>query len=207
MLFLIGTGRCFSGPAASAMMPMLVPKEDFVNAVTWGATIFQTANATRADGGRAAVYGDVCGAGAVARGAGGVRVYAGDAVRFMVLVGAIRVRAVSGEKKAFNAKTVLAGLKYVAETQAAAGVDLAGPVCGAAGRGGGADADLCARCAARGAARAGAAAGDAQPGRAGGEPDAGVQADQAAGGQADAGVRGGLRRGDGAVRAEPVACG
>ena len=46
VLFLIGTGRCFSGPAASAMIPMLVPKDDFVNAVTWGATIYQTANAT-----------------------------------------------------------------------------------------------------------------------------------------------------------------
>ena len=46
VLFLIGTGRCFSGPAASAMLPSLVPKEDFVNAVTWGATVYQTANAT-----------------------------------------------------------------------------------------------------------------------------------------------------------------
>ena len=46
VLFLIGMGRCFSGPAASAMVPMLVPEGDFVNAVTWGATVFQTANAT-----------------------------------------------------------------------------------------------------------------------------------------------------------------
>ena len=46
VLFLIGTGRCFSGPAASALLPSLVPKEDFVNAVTWGATIYQVANAT-----------------------------------------------------------------------------------------------------------------------------------------------------------------
>jgi MFS family permease len=44
VLFLIGTGRSFSGPAASALIPHLVPKEDFVNAVTWGATIFQIAN-------------------------------------------------------------------------------------------------------------------------------------------------------------------
>jgi len=46
VLFLIGMGRCFSGPAASAMLPTLVPKESFVNAVTWGATIYQVANAT-----------------------------------------------------------------------------------------------------------------------------------------------------------------
>src|ERR1700735_626002 len=40
----IGLGRAFSGPAASALLPSLVPKEHSVNAVTWGATIFQFAN-------------------------------------------------------------------------------------------------------------------------------------------------------------------
>src|SRR5277367_1804998 len=40
----IGLGRAFSGPAASAMLPSLVPKEHFVNAVTWGATVYQIAN-------------------------------------------------------------------------------------------------------------------------------------------------------------------
>src|SRR6201996_5983339 len=40
----IGLGRTFSGPAASAMLPSLVPKEHFVNAVTWGATVYQIAN-------------------------------------------------------------------------------------------------------------------------------------------------------------------
>ncbi len=44
VLFLIGTGRAFSGPASSALLPHLVPKDDFVNAVTWGASIFQMAN-------------------------------------------------------------------------------------------------------------------------------------------------------------------
>src|SRR6202047_4064595 len=40
----IGMGRAFSGPAASALLPSLVPKEHFVNAITWGATVFQFAN-------------------------------------------------------------------------------------------------------------------------------------------------------------------
>src|SRR5580704_1186335 len=40
----IGLGRAFSGPAASAMLPSLVPKKDCVNAVTWGATVYQIAN-------------------------------------------------------------------------------------------------------------------------------------------------------------------
>src|SRR6201994_936807 len=44
VLFLIGTGRSFSGPASSALIPHLVPEEHFVNAVTWGGAIFQFAN-------------------------------------------------------------------------------------------------------------------------------------------------------------------
>ena len=44
VLFLVGTGRCFSGPASSALIPHLVPEGHFVNAVTWGAAIFQLAN-------------------------------------------------------------------------------------------------------------------------------------------------------------------
>jgi MFS family permease len=46
LLALIGTCRAFSGPASSALVPHLVPKEHFVNAVTWGSTIFQIANIT-----------------------------------------------------------------------------------------------------------------------------------------------------------------
>src|SRR6201985_526674 len=44
VLFFIGMGRAFSGPASSALVPHLVPSEHFVNAVTWGATVFQIAN-------------------------------------------------------------------------------------------------------------------------------------------------------------------
>src|SRR5579859_3113808 len=44
VLFLIGTGRSFSGPASSALIPHLVPEHHFVNAVTWGGAIFQFAN-------------------------------------------------------------------------------------------------------------------------------------------------------------------
>src|SRR5271157_2825883 len=46
VLFVIGTGRSFSGPASSALIPHLVPEEHFVNAVTWGGAIFQFANTT-----------------------------------------------------------------------------------------------------------------------------------------------------------------
>ncbi len=121
VLFLIGTGRCFSGPAASAMLPMLVPKGSFVNAVTWGATIYQTANATGP-----MVGGILFTASLVAFGPrisawhGAPIVYVFTLLMlcsFMVLVGMIRVRAVSGPQKAFSWTTVLAGLKYVARTR------------------------------------------------------------------------------------------
>ncbi len=44
ILFCIGSGRAFSGPASSAIQPQLVPEGAFVNAMTWGSAIFQTAN-------------------------------------------------------------------------------------------------------------------------------------------------------------------
>ena len=46
VMFVIGSGRAFSGPASFAMLPHLVPEKHFVNAVTWGGAIFQFANIT-----------------------------------------------------------------------------------------------------------------------------------------------------------------
>ena len=45
VLFGIGIGRCFSGPASSALLPMLIPERDLAKGITWGATVFQVANA------------------------------------------------------------------------------------------------------------------------------------------------------------------
>jgi MFS family permease len=123
VLFLIGTGRCFSGPAASAMLPALVPREDFVNAVTWGATVYQTANATGPMVG-GLLFTATLAAGwagflpAAWRGAPVVYCFTlAMLAGFLVLISLISERPVTGEKKAFNAKTVLAGLKYVAQTR------------------------------------------------------------------------------------------
>ena len=121
VLFLIGTGRCFSGPAASAMLPTLVPKESFVNAVTWGATIYQVANATGPMFGgllftaSLAVFGP-----RVAAWHGAPIVYVFTLTMlcgFMLLVAMIRVRPVAAPLKAFSWSTVLAGLTYVARTK------------------------------------------------------------------------------------------
>ena len=121
VLFLIGTGRCFSGPAASALVPTLVPKEHFVNAVTWGATVYQVANATgpmiggllftvslaTAFGGRLAAL----------NGAPLVYTFTLLAlVSFLSLMVWVKPRG-AGEKKAFTVETMLAGLRYVIGTR------------------------------------------------------------------------------------------
>jgi MFS family permease len=42
-LFVIGTARAFNNPARAALLPQLVPKEIFSNAVTWNSSGFQLA--------------------------------------------------------------------------------------------------------------------------------------------------------------------
>jgi MFS family permease len=114
VLFGIGTGRAFSGPAASALLPSLVDKENFVNAITWGATIFQFAN----------IIGPACGGllfalrfhGALARWTGAPVVYLFTLVMlccFLVLVSSIHPRPVHQDRKAFSLRTMLVGLEYV----------------------------------------------------------------------------------------------
>src|ERR1700679_1214714 len=110
----MGLGRAFSGPAASAMLPSLVPKEHFVNAVTWGATVYQIANMSGpAVGG---ILFTLPLMGVAARWSGAPVVYAFTLLMllgFIVLVSMIRAKMVMTVKKAFSMKTVLAGLEYV----------------------------------------------------------------------------------------------
>jgi MFS family permease len=121
ILFIIGTGRCFSGPAASALVPTLVPKEHFVNAVTWGATIYQISNATgpmiggllftvalgKLFGGRFAAFN------------GAPLVYCftlACLAMFLIFISVVKPRG-EGAKKGFTLNTMLAGLRYVASTR------------------------------------------------------------------------------------------
>lgn len=114
VLLLIGLGRAFSGPAASALLPSLVPKEHFVNAITWGATVFQIANiAGPAVGG---LLFTLTLHGAAARWNGAAIVYLFTLVMliaFLMLVGAMRTRPARLVKKAFTLETMLAGFHYV----------------------------------------------------------------------------------------------
>ena len=121
ILFLIGTGRCFSGPAASALVPTLVPKEHFVNAVTWGATVYQVANATGPMIGGilfTVALGKLLG-GKFAMLNGAPLVYCFTLLCqacFLGFISVVKPRG-AGEPKAFTLQTMLAGLQYVASTR------------------------------------------------------------------------------------------
>jgi MFS family permease len=111
VLFLIGSGRAFSAPASSALVPHLVPKKDFVNAITWGANIFQTANIVGpAIGGVLLTFPAIFGL------HGPTLVYAFcllTLIAFIALVGSLRVRIGRMEKRSFSLDILLAGFRYV----------------------------------------------------------------------------------------------
>ena len=110
----VGMGRAFSGPASSALLPSLVPRQHFVNAITWGAIVFQVANiAGPAVGGLLFTLSLTR---SFARFNGAALVYTFSLVTllaFLALVGTMRTRPVRVVKNAFNLETMLAGFKYV----------------------------------------------------------------------------------------------
>lgn len=115
VLFLMGMGRAFSGPASSALIPHLVPEKHFVNAVTWGGAIFQFANTVGpAVGGL--LFTMTLGSLVRARLEGPGIVYCFTLctlVLFLVLVGSLSVRPGRMEHRAASLKVVLAGFRYV----------------------------------------------------------------------------------------------
>jgi MFS family permease len=115
LLFVIGTGRAFSGPASSALVPHLVPAEHFVNAITWGSAIFQFAN----------IMGPALGGilftlplrGRL-HGAALVYLFTLLAIAwFLILVGSLHVRPGRMEHRAVSREVILAGFHYVISTQ------------------------------------------------------------------------------------------
>lgn len=119
VLFLIGTGRSFSGPASSALVPHLIPEGHLVNAVTWGATIFQLANiAGPALGGILFTLPLAFLMGGKLAGAGVVYIATlCSLVTFLVLVGSLSVRLGRMEHRDISLKVVLAGFQYVRRSQ------------------------------------------------------------------------------------------
>jgi MFS family permease len=119
ILFVVGTGRAFSGPASSALVPHLVPREHFVNAITWGSAIFQLANIVGpAVGG--ILFTLPLGRFQFGRLHGASLVYLFSLVGviwFLVLVGSLNVRPGRMEHRAISKDVILAGFRYVAGTQ------------------------------------------------------------------------------------------
>ncbi len=116
VLFLIGTGRAFSGPASSALIPHLVPEEHFVNAVTWGGAVFQLANITGPAIGGLLYTLPIAhfAAGARLEGAGIVYLFTlGALVWFITLVSTLHVRPGRMEHRQLSLEVVLAGFRYV----------------------------------------------------------------------------------------------
>ena len=113
-LFLIGLGRAFSGPASSAILPSLVPKESFVNAMTWGSAVFQIANIS------GPAVGGLLFTLALPRAAsrlnGAPLVYLltlSTLICFVLLVSTVTPREEKKEKKAFTVGAMLVGMRYV----------------------------------------------------------------------------------------------
>jgi MFS family permease len=116
VLVFVGTGRAFSSPASSALIPHLVPEIHFVNAVTWGGAIFQLANITGPALGGLLFTLPLTGFAADSRleGAGIVYVFTlGTLVWFLALVVSLHVRPGRMEHRDLSLKVVLAGFQYV----------------------------------------------------------------------------------------------
>jgi MFS family permease len=116
VLFLIGTGRAFAGPAGTSLIPQLVPEKHFVNAVTWNGAIYQFANITGpAIGGLLFTFPlAYLLPGWGLEGAGIVYVFnVVTLVWFLLLVGSMHTRPGRMEHQATSWKVVLAGFQYV----------------------------------------------------------------------------------------------
>ena len=115
VLFLIGTGRSFSGPASSALIPHLVPEGHFVNAVTWGAAIFQFANiAGPAIGGILFTLPLTPLLGDTLAGAGIVYIITlVSLVIFLALISSLSIRLGRMEHRDISFKVIFAGFQYV----------------------------------------------------------------------------------------------
>jgi MFS family permease len=105
VLVFFGAARGFSGPAGQALMPDLVPKEHFANAVAWSSSIWQ--------------IGSILGpaVGGLLYSFGGARVaYATAVVLFVggfVACSMIRTRPVQGPPRERRFRAMLAGVEYV----------------------------------------------------------------------------------------------
>jgi MFS family permease len=106
VLLLNGSMRAFSGPAGQAFLPMLVPEQDFPNAVAWNSSVFQAS----------AIAGPMIGGLLYGLTASPALVYICAATEYLaalLLLAAIRVRTVEGTRPVASIRMALEGLRYI----------------------------------------------------------------------------------------------
>jgi MFS family permease len=106
VLLLNGVIRAFNGPAGQALLPQVVPAENFQSAIAWHASIFQTAT----------ILGPMAGGLLYAFTGSAVPVYCSAAVAYLAgmgLMGAIRVPRAERRPVGASLETTLAGIRYI----------------------------------------------------------------------------------------------
>ena len=106
ILCLVGAVRSFSMPASRALLPQLVPEEQFQNAVAWNSSIFQGAT----------ILGPALGGVLYATFRGPLPVYATAMMAGLVAVVTtmrIETRSKPRAREPFSLKTVFAGFHYI----------------------------------------------------------------------------------------------
>jgi MFS family permease len=106
VLILLGVVRSFNAPAARALLPQLVPQEQFPRAVAWNSSIFQTAT----------ILGPALGGFLYAFWHGAAAVYAGAAViGVAAALSLLRIRpqVAARAREPVSMGTVSAGLRYI----------------------------------------------------------------------------------------------
>jgi MFS family permease len=127
-LFFAGLARAFQQPAKASMMPHLVRRRDFPNAVTWNSAAFQLAS----------VLGPAAAGLVITVFKGTTMVYVFDAsfaLCFFGILSTISYRRRAGGKQPFTAENLAAGIRFVWRTKiilAASSLDMFGVLFGAA---------------------------------------------------------------------------
>ena len=101
-----GVVRAFNGPAAQALLPLLVPEEHFPNAVAWGSSVFQFAM----------VIGPMAGGFLYGIAGSPIPVYATAAVSYLTalaLMAMVRIRGPERPRGTASLGAVLEGLRFI----------------------------------------------------------------------------------------------
>lgn len=106
VLVILGIMRVFNAPVSRALLPQLVPEEELPNAIAWASTFFQGASILGPAAG-GVIYAAFRGANAVYAAAIGLTVVA------LACILRIQTEARPRVREPFNARTALAGLRYI----------------------------------------------------------------------------------------------